>query len=60
MNPGMVTEFLGCAFWYLACRWKAMGHDIESDPYPGDLGWYMLGMRDFGEEMRLIVMEAGK
>lgn len=57
--PTLHREFLNLAFWCLCCRWKACGHAIEDDPYPGDLQWYLLGMRDYAAEMRLVVEEMG-
>jgi len=42
----------------MACRWKAMGHAIENDPYQGDLSWYLLGMKDYSDEMRLLCAES--
>jgi hypothetical protein len=52
------NEYLKLAGTYLACRWKAMGHTIEGDLYPGPLQWSLLGMHDYALEMELILQEA--
>jgi hypothetical protein len=57
MEKKTENEFLKLAGTYLACRWKAMGHTIEGDLYPGPLQWSLLGMHDYAWEMELILYE---
>jgi hypothetical protein len=44
---------------WLACRWRVMGHPLRSqDHWPKpDLAFDLLGMLDYGNEMRLECQE---
>jgi hypothetical protein len=42
---------------YLACRWKVMGHPLQGWPYKSDFQFDLLGMVDYGWEMRLMCKE---
>lgn len=39
---------------YLACRWKVMGHGLVNWPFESDLPYDLLGMHDYGLEMKLV------
>ena len=41
---------------WLACRWKVMGHKLHAWPHPSDLEFDLLGMSDYGTEMRLLCL----
>ncbi len=39
---------------WLACRWRVMGHHLAGKRWPKpDLAFDLLGMHDYGAEMRL-------
>lgn len=42
---------------YMACRWKVMGHRLRNWPFGSDLSFDLLGMHDYGGEMRLLCEE---
>lgn len=51
-------QFLKLASTYLACRWKAMGHELIANQHVGELPFYLLGMLDYAYEMKLLLKEA--
>lgn len=53
-------EFLGLAKWYLACRLRVMGGDVENWNPGGGLEGSLLGMLDHAHEMRLLCAEVRK
>ena len=42
---------------WLACRWKLMGHQLHGWPFRSDLEYDLLGLCDYGHEMRLLANE---
>jgi len=52
-------EFFHLAGIYLACLYRAMGHDVSDRDFPtkGDLALSLLEMLDYGQEMRLMLRE---
>lgn len=42
---------------WLACRWKIMGHQLHGWPHPSDLAFDLMGMVDYGWEMKLLCQE---
>ena len=43
---------------WLACRWRVMGHPLQGKNWPKpDLGFDLLGMVNYAEEMRLTCIE---
>ena len=60
MTPELEHEFLiRLAPVYLACRWRVMGHSLSGRCWPKpDLAFDLLGLHDYGFEMRLLMDEA--
>lgn len=58
MNLKQEREFFRLAAVYLGCRLRAMGGDVTGiEPRKGPLHFTLLGMKDYGIEMRLLIRE---
>lgn len=62
MNPLQEREFLiRLAPVWLACRWRIMGHGLTGKCWPKpDLAFDLLGMQDYGLEMKLLLADLDK
>lgn len=52
-------EFTRLATWWLGCRLRVMGGEVECDIPNGSLGFSLLGCHDFAGEMKLLCIEKG-
>jgi hypothetical protein len=53
------SEFLRLAGWYLVCRYRVLGHQVEGLAHdPADWLGALQGMEDSAAEMRLLLIES--
>ena len=55
MSAGFEREFFKLAGWWLACRLQVMGGLASDAKHKPNLAYDLLGMVDYGWEMRLVV-----
>ena len=60
MKPAFQSEFLSLAFWYLACRWKVMGHGWSKIRAGGFEFFVTRDGSIIGSEMFLMIEEGAK